>query len=108
MPPLARRGDLVIGGVHKHECDHDPRETRGRIVEGATKVFADGRPVARAGDRGYSPLCCEHFGEISILPCPGRVFIEGRPAVAVGNPTLHCGKSPGVVASGSSKVSLGT
>jgi uncharacterized Zn-binding protein involved in type VI secretion len=100
----ARRGDLIVGGAHGHGHPHGPLPTPGRIVSGAAKVRIEGRPAARAGDEGYSPLCCGGIGKIVLQQSQGKVFIEGRPAAAVGTPALHCGMAPGQVKSGSRKV----
>ena len=104
MPALARFGDLVDGGAHCHGHSHGPSPTPGRIIRAATKVFADGRPVARTGDEGYSPVCCGHIGRITIQQSQSVVFVEGRPAATVGTPTLHCDMAPGAIKTGSSKV----
>ena len=104
MPGIARRGDRISGGAHCHGHPHGPIPTPGLIKEGSSKVHVDGRPAARAGDAGHSPLCCGAIGTIQILPQPGRVFVDGRPVAVSGNPTLHCGMGSGSVASASGKV----
>ncbi len=104
MKPLARIGDLVTGGIHCHGHDHGPRATPGRIREGASRVFASGRPAARAGDEAYSPQCCAGIGRIVLLQSQAKVYIEGKPAASVGTPTIHCDTAPGRVATGDAKV----
>jgi uncharacterized Zn-binding protein involved in type VI secretion len=78
--------------------------TPGRIASGAGKVFASGRPVARAGDEGHSPFCCAGIGKILIQSSQTKVFVEGVPAAAVGTTTVHCAMSPGTIRSGDTKV----
>jgi uncharacterized Zn-binding protein involved in type VI secretion len=104
MAGIARLGDPITGGVHCHGHPHAPPASPGTIVEGATKVFVEGRPAARSGDRGYSPACCGGVGEIVCLQSQAKVFVEGQPAASAGTPTLHCGMGPGQVQLGSLKV----
>lgn len=107
MKPLARENDVVIGGLHCHGGhSHGPLPTPGRIVEGSARVFAHGRPVARLGDRGHSDLCCAGIGEIILQKSQETVFVEGRPAVSIDTPTLHCGCAPGRVATGNQAVRI--
>jgi uncharacterized Zn-binding protein involved in type VI secretion len=108
MRPLARLGDDVVGGVHCHGHPGGlvPIPTPGQITQGSSKVFADGKPVARAQDQGRSNLCCAGIGTIVLMTPPGKVFIDGRPAAAVGDTTMHCGMSNGSIAGGSSKISI--
>lgn len=104
MSAAARVGDLIVGGAHCHGHPHGPQPTPGTIVQGASRVFIEGRPVARAGDRGHSPQCCAGVGEILIQQRQVRVFAEGQPVASTGTPTLHCGMAPGAVRTGSRKV----
>jgi len=104
MPAVARVGDPISGGLHCHGHDHGPQPSPGQIVEGSAKVFVGGRPAARAGDRGHSDACCGGVGDITLLPRPGKVFIDGRPVVCENNQTLHCGMGSGQVSAGSEKV----
>ena len=106
MKPLARVGDPVSGGLHCHGHDHGLLPSPGTIGSGSSKVFADRMPAARGGDSGGWGACCGGVATIQLLPQPGKVFIEGRPAVPLGNPTLHCGMGSGQVTGGSSKVSV--
>lgn len=109
MRGIARVGDNIMGGVHCH--GHPgvglvPIPTPGQIKQGSSKVFADGKPVARAQDQGHSDLCCAGIGTIVLMSPPGKVFIDGRPAAAMGDTTMHCGMAPGSIAVGSMKVSI--
>jgi len=104
MPPVARVGDRVTGGPHCHGHDHGPQPSPGRIVQGASRVFVEGKPVARWGDLGHSPLCCGGVGRIELQPPARNVFVEGKPVAALGDPTLHCGIAPGAIATGSGRV----
>ena len=106
MAPVSRVGDLIVGGPHCHGHPHGPAPSPGRIREGASKVFACGRPVARAGDKGHSPVCCGGVGRIVIQALQSRVFVEGKPAAGVGAPTLHCDMAPGHVQTGAQKVRI--
>ncbi len=107
MRGIARRGDRIEGGVHCHGGhSHPPPASPGRIVGGARKVFVNGRPAARAGDSGYSPLCCAGIGRISIREDQMLVWIEGKPAAGVGTPTMHCDVAPGRIATGSTEVRM--
>jgi uncharacterized Zn-binding protein involved in type VI secretion len=106
MSAVARRGDLIVGGAHCHGHPHGPLPSPGRIREGSSRVFAEGLPVARAGDRGHSPVCCGGIGDILIQVRHTKVFVDGLPVAVVGSPTLHCGMAPGVVQTGSRKVSV--
>jgi uncharacterized Zn-binding protein involved in type VI secretion len=105
MPAVARHGDRVSGGYHCHS-NHGPHPSPGRIVEGSTKVLVEGRPVARLGDEGHSPLCCAGIGRITLLPPQRKVLVEGLPIALAGDPTAHCdGMGAGTIATGSRKVS---
>jgi uncharacterized Zn-binding protein involved in type VI secretion len=104
MTPLARRGDLIVGGLHCHGHNHGLIPSPGRIREGAGRVFIDGRPAARSGDRGHSPLCCGGIGKIVVGASQSLVILEGRPAAGVGTPTTHCDMASGQVQTGSRKV----
>jgi uncharacterized Zn-binding protein involved in type VI secretion len=104
MSGIARVGDLVVGGLHCHGHSHGPQPSPGRIISGASKVFADGRLVARTGDSGYSAVCCGGVGKIIISPSQQKVFVQGKPAAGQGTPTEHCGIAPGRIKSGSKKV----
>lgn len=106
MSQAARVGDLVVGGVHCHGHTHAPPATPGRIITGSPKVFVDKRAAARAGDTGYSPLCCGGIGRIDILQSQQKVFVDGLPLAVVGTPTIHCGMAPGNVQTGSGKVNV--
>jgi uncharacterized Zn-binding protein involved in type VI secretion len=101
---LARLGDLIVGGAHCHGHSHGPLPTPGRITEGSNKVFAEGRPVARTGDKGHSPLCCGGIGKIVIQQSQSKVFVQGKPAASLGTPTIHCDMAPGNVQTGCQKV----
>ena len=106
MKSLARLGDPIIGGAHCHGHDHGPQPSPGKIIQGSDKVFIEGLPAARDGDQGYSPVCCGGIGKIVIQAQPGKVFIDGKPAAAVGTRTMHCGMAPGNIQAGSSKVMI--
>ena len=108
MPSAARIGDLIVGGVHCHGMGHThaPPATPGRIITGASKVFIEGKPAARTGDQGYSPLCCAGIGRIVLQPSQQRVYIEGKPAARIGTPSLHCDMAPGTVKTGARKVNI--
>lgn len=108
MPPIARLGDSAQGGLHCHGGhSHPPLPTPGQIREGSGKVFAFGRPVARAGDEGYSPLCCIGLGKIVIQQNQTKVFADGKPVAILGTPTVHCGMAPGRIATGERRVNVG-
>ena len=106
MPGISRSGDLVTGGAHCHGHDHGPQPSPGRIREGSPKVFANGRPVARDGDQGYSPKCCGGVGKIILHAGQSRVFADGKPVVKEGDTTMHCDMAPGVVSTSSRNVLL--
>lgn len=106
MQGVARLGDLIVGGLHCHGHSHGPQPSPGRIITAASKVFADGRPIARSGDQGYSAVCCGGVGKIVIGPSQERVFVEGKPAAKQGTPTMHCDTAPGQIKSGSKKTLL--
>lgn len=103
MNPLATLGDAVTGGVHPHGS-LGPAPSPGTIIGGSPHVFCGGRAVARDGDPGHSPACCGGVGVIVVRAAQQKVFVDGRPAVAVGAPSVHCGVAPGRVASGNVKV----
>lgn len=104
MGGIARIGDLITGGEHCHGHSHGPQPSPGRIISGATRVFADGRPVARTGDEGYSAVCCGGVGKILIGVSQQKVIVEGKPAAGQGTSTVHCGAASGKIKSGSQKV----
>ena len=104
MPGMARVGDAVSGGLHCHGHDHGLLPSPGTIGSGSSKVFVESQPAARGGDHGGWGACCGGVVDILLLPQPGKVFIEGKPAVALGNPTLHCSMGSGSVSGASAKV----
>ena len=108
MRGIARVEDNITGGVHCHGHPGGlvPIPTPGQITGGSSKVFADGKPIARAQDPGHSSLCCAGIGTIVIVAAPGKVFVDGVPAAAMGDTTIHCGMSQGTIAVGSMKVSI--
>lgn len=106
MKPLAVVGDSIVGGDHCHGHDHGPRPTPGVILPRPGKVCVGGAPVARAGDRGYSAVCCAGIGKIELLQDQKRVFVENAPVVGHGSRTRHCRRASGQIVSRNKKVMI--
>lgn len=106
MPRAARLGDLIKGGDHCHGHDHGPKPSPGRIIQGSPKVRIDGRPAARVGDQGYSPVCCGKIGQIVIMDGAKKVRFDGIPVGMEGSLTQHCGMGAGMISGGSRKVQV--
>ncbi len=108
MKGIAVVGGPVKGGRHCHGHNHAPPETPGKLVSGSDKVFVNGKPVVRQGDRGYSSQCCGSIGEIEVTQdVSERVFVDGKPAAMEGSGTSHCGMGAGEIESGSPLVAIG-
>lgn len=88
MPPAARRDD-------PHTC---PNCSGGKILEGASNVYIEGKPAARLND----PCDCgdgpSHVGSAS-----PTVKIEGQNAARVTDTTCHHGE----ITTGAAKVFIG-
>lgn len=72
MPAIAHLGD---------ELDHG-----GSIASASPNVYADGKPVARVGDRAF---CAQH-GIVTIDSGAATVLINGQPAAYDGS-QCSCG-----------------
>jgi uncharacterized Zn-binding protein involved in type VI secretion len=87
----ARPGAVAFSGV----CTDDGA----RIIAKQSGVFINGKPVARIGDKAFSPVhgMTEIAGKETC-----KVFVRGRPIARVGDPTTGGGKivggSPDVLA----------
>lgn len=82
MKPIALVGDFHQCPAY---CGKSPHKG-GPIIKGASSVFVNGRPVARAGD-----LAACH-GPVDIIAVGSTsVFVEGMPVARLGDPTVHGG-----------------
>lgn len=72
MPKIAHLGDPISHG--------------GSVIEGSDDVFADGRAVARVGDK----VSCRRHRNSVIISGSSTVFVNGR-AVAVDGSKCSCG-----------------
>src|SRR5262249_20773496 len=90
MPSAARLTDL-------HTCQALPAHTT-PIVTSARSVNIGFRPAARAGDRAACP------GQAAIAMGSANVFIEGKEAARLGDPT----DPKGVIVSGCPTVFIGS
>ena len=89
MPPVARVGDRTTCPLAGH--------VGGVIVEGSPTVRANGRPVARVGDK----IACGCGTTDTIVTGAETVRADGRPKARVGSRTAH----GGTVVTGSPNVS---
>lgn len=100
---LCRLGDLAQT-VEPHEhgtCPSCPHACQGPAVSASANVIVGGVPALRAMDIGIhaGSRCCGPNAWL-IAQASGRVFINGSPAVRVGDETHHCQVSVGKMITG--------
>jgi uncharacterized Zn-binding protein involved in type VI secretion len=105
LPAMTRIGDATEG-----KCDLGlpccPHGRSGTNASGSPNVFANGRPIHRAGDEG--PTNCPHGGTFRSATGSSKVFANGRAVTRVGDRTVceSCGVS-GAHSEGSPNVFAG-
>ncbi len=102
--------DIALCPVHA--CKGCPRcafhVVAGPAIWGASQVNINGCPALRLLDFGLHMVCCGANAWIALSNIqPRNVIIEGKPAFCVGDLTLHCGKSIGMLVNGSPNVFCG-
>jgi uncharacterized Zn-binding protein involved in type VI secretion len=102
--------DLAFCPIHScrgcPKCAFHP--VIGPAIWGASQVYVNGSPALRLLDFGVHLVCCGANMWVALSNVqPRNVIIEGKPAFCVGDITLHCGKTPGMLVSGSPTVFCG-
>lgn len=93
-PQLARVGDMCTGICTAHPT---PRPFTAVLATGSPTVKADGSPVTRVGDIGYTD--CGHT--VQIVTGSGRVKANGVPVARVGDIVVVIEGGDGVIITGS-------
>lgn len=110
MPGMCHKGHLQEGVVpcHAPNTPHPPHTVSGPLEASlSSKVRIQGQPAAYVGSKGPTDCPDPHppdGGGFEVTKGSEKVFIEGKPAVRLGDPTNIHDVGTGVMVQGSSKV----
>lgn len=106
MASAVRVGDKCSGTCNMGYIDCPHSYSGGTCDTGSSDVFFDGRAAHRSEDTGATN--CPHIGSFSSLGGSSKVFINGKPAIRVGD-SIRCSKcgNSGVHTTGSQSVFIG-
>jgi uncharacterized Zn-binding protein involved in type VI secretion len=98
MLPVARAGDTAICPADVHLVPPvigvpTPFPVTGPIVQGSTKAFALGLPVARNNDQGVHAVCIG-TNTFNVSSASTKTF-EGQGLARLTDTTRHCGEISG-------------
>lgn len=101
--------DFALCPAHAcRNCKRCPHTVIGPPIWGASEVFINGYPALRLLDFGIHAACCGPNVWVALMCTQVReVMIEGQTAFCVSDITLHCGKSLGMLMTGSGDVYMG-
>lgn len=104
MPGAGRLGDKAKAKIDAHGCPACPHpDVQGPGIVGSTNVRINGMPAMTTSSVGIHSACCGPNAWM-MTGGSGSVFVNGKPLVRKGDPTLHCGVSPGEIIEGSVNV----
>ncbi|HEY0988262.1 MAG TPA: PAAR domain-containing protein, partial [Kofleriaceae bacterium] len=88
-----------------HGCPACPHPGVGPAIAGSPDVNTNRRPAFRFDDPGIHMACCG-TNQWKAMQGSVTVYINGKPAVRIGDKTRHCG-GIGTVIEGSTNVIIG-
>jgi uncharacterized Zn-binding protein involved in type VI secretion len=108
MPGVARLGDKAKAKLDAHGCPGCPHpDVQGPGIVCSSNVFINGIGALNTTSVGIHSACCGP-NMWKMTAASGAVFVNGAPMVRKGDPTLHCGTSPGEIVDSSANVQDGS
>ncbi|HZJ66072.1 MAG TPA: hypothetical protein VFD36_21345 [Kofleriaceae bacterium] len=108
MPGASRLGDKAKAKIDHHGCHACPHhDVQGPGIFCSSNVFINGIGALTTASVGIHSACCGPNTWV-MQAASGRVFVNGAALVRQGDPTIHCGVSPGEIIDASVNVSDGS